>query len=88
MPKNRRYLEAPAYPMTLPGEVEVRLQGTPPAQPEVIRGIHLLREGQRLDALAAKYLGEAVGYWRLCDVNDAMTPDVLAERRELYIPFT
>ena len=49
-------------------------------------GRHIRREGERLDHLSARYLSDPFGYWRLCDLNDAMLPDALAEAAELFIP--
>ena len=46
---------------------------TPPPEPH--RGDHLLRDGQRLDHLAAHYLNDANGFWRLAEHNDALLPD-------------
>ncbi len=56
----------------------------PPA--ERMLGEHLRREGQRLDHLAARYLDDPEGYWRIAELNDAMSPDVLAQARSLKIP--
>jgi hypothetical protein len=37
-------------------------------------------EGDRLDVLASKFLGDPEQFWRICDANDAMNPfDLLAE---------
>jgi hypothetical protein len=36
-------------------------------------------QGDRLDNLAALYLGDAELYWRLCDANGALRPDELTE---------
>ncbi|HPT36965.1 MAG TPA: hypothetical protein PLZ44_01605 [Methanothrix sp.] len=33
-----------------------------------------IREGDRLDVLAAKTLGDPEQFWRICDANDAMNP--------------
>lgn len=65
-------------------EVEV----VPPApQPlQVLAGIHVRRQGERPDHLAARYLADPAGYWRLAEINDAMTAEVLTELRELAIP--
>jgi hypothetical protein len=35
-------------------------------------------QGDRLDNLAAQYLGDPTLFWRLCDANRAMRPDDLA----------
>ena len=37
-------------------------------------------DGDRLDVLASKFLGDPEQFWRICDANDAMNPfDLLAE---------
>lgn len=41
---------------------------------------HTVVEGDRVDNLAAQYLGDAELYWRLCDANGVMRPGELAER--------
>ncbi len=40
---------------------------------------HFVVQGDRLDNLAAKYLGDTEQFWRLCDANGAMRPDELVE---------
>lgn len=38
-----------------------------------------IAEGERLDQIAARTLGDPEQYWRICDANDAMRPtDLLA----------
>lgn len=56
----------------------------PPVQ-EVL-GVHLRLEGQRLDHLAGRYLGDPTLFWRICELSNAMLPDALAEAREIPIP--
>ena len=58
----------------------------PPAPAQTLRGIHALRQGERLDHLAAKYLSDATGYWRLAEQNDVMLPEALTEKSEIEIP--
>jgi hypothetical protein len=41
---------------------------------------HVVRQGERLDNLAAQNLGDALLFWRLCDANNAMRPDELTEQ--------
>ena len=55
-----------------------------PAQ--TLLGEHLRREGQRLDHLANFYLQDPNGFWRICEINDAMLPDALAETDIVKIP--
>jgi hypothetical protein len=40
---------------------------------------HVVSAGERLDQLAARYLGDPQQYWRICDTNRAMRPDELIE---------
>jgi hypothetical protein len=42
-------------------------------------GVVVVAQGDRLDNLAAKYLGDPEQYWRLCDANRALRPDELIE---------
>ena len=35
--------------------------------------------GDRLDNLAQRYIGDPEQFWRLCDANGAMRPDELTE---------
>jgi hypothetical protein len=41
---------------------------------------HPVAQGDRLDNLAALYLGDPELFWRLCDANGAIRPDELIER--------
>lgn len=36
-----------------------------------------VRDGDRLDLLASRILGDAEQFWRICDANDAMNPFLL-----------
>jgi hypothetical protein len=40
---------------------------------------HVVAQGDRLDNLAARYIGDPEQYWRLCDGNNAIRPDELIE---------
>jgi hypothetical protein len=40
---------------------------------------HSVVQGDRLDNVAAKYLGDPEQFWRLCDANGAIRPDELTE---------
>lgn len=60
----------------------------PPAEPpaQALAGWHPRTQGQRLDHLAARYLGDPAGYWRIAELADAMLPAALAESDRLPIP--
>lgn len=38
---------------------------------------HTVTQGERLDHIAAEYIGDAVQFWRIADANNAMKPDDL-----------
>jgi len=38
---------------------------------------HTVTQGERLDNIAAKYLGDPGLFWRICDANRAMRPEAL-----------
>lgn len=40
---------------------------------------HQVVQNDRLDNIAAKYLGDPEQFWRLCDANRALRPDELTE---------
>jgi nucleoid-associated protein YgaU len=40
-------------------------------------------EGDRLDNLAAKFLGDPLLYWMICDANGAVDPDELTSRSQV-----
>ena len=58
----------------------------PPPPNETTLGIHVLRQGERLDHLAQRYLDNAAGFWRICEINDVMLAETLTEEREITIP--
>jgi hypothetical protein len=40
---------------------------------------HTVNQGDRLDLLAAKYLGDPLIFWLLCDANGAIRPNDLVQ---------
>jgi nucleoid-associated protein YgaU len=40
---------------------------------------HIVKQGDRLDLLAAKYLGDPLIFWLICDANGAIRPNELVE---------
>jgi len=60
---------------------------TPARIPEQkLLGEHRRLPGHRLDRLAAKYLDDPMGYWRIATLNDAATPDAAADQPLIKIP--
>ena len=50
---------------------------------------HIVTQGERLDNITARYLGDPEQFWRVCDANNAMRPEELTDEigRRLRIPF-
>ena len=40
---------------------------------------HRVAEGDRLDNIAARYVGDPTQFWRLCDANTVLRPEELEE---------
>jgi hypothetical protein len=50
-----------------------------PQRPGQLLAEHHVVGGDRLDNLAARYLGEPRDFWRLCDANEVLSPDELTD---------
>ena len=64
----------------------VPVVSVPAAPAPRIIGYHLLKQGQRVDHLAFKYLDNPAGFWRIAEANDKMLPEALTEQTEIAIP--
>jgi hypothetical protein len=84
-PKSR-YANLPTYSVIDARGRTVPVVPTPPRPNQGTLGYHVLRQGERLDHLAARYLSDPAGYWRICELNDVMLAEDLTERREIAIP--
>jgi hypothetical protein len=40
---------------------------------------HVVTQGERLDNITARYLGDPEQFWRICDANGAIHPEALEE---------
>ena len=41
--------------------------------------LHVISQGERLDNIAAKHMGDPEAFWRIADANAAMRPEELTE---------
>lgn len=57
----------------------LRRRFVPPPERFELLAEHTVTEGERLDNIAAKYLGDPEQFWRLCDANGALRPEELIE---------
>jgi hypothetical protein len=55
----------------------LRRRFVPPPERFTLLQEHTVSQGDRLDNLAAQYLGDPEQFWRLCDANAAMHPEEL-----------
>ena len=81
-----RYAGLTPYPVRDHRGRELMVVPTPSAPADVLLGYHRRHQGERLDHLAAAYLGDGAASWRICELADVMLPDALAEAREIPIP--
>lgn len=80
-PNSRYHTIATAKLTTADGREVVYLKRRLVPAPDEFSGIqeHVVVQGDRLDNLAAKYLGDPEQFWRLCDANGALHPDELVD---------
>ena len=81
-----RYHDIETVKMTLTGsggEPRVvtykRRRFVPPGSTMTTLAEHTVVEGDRLDNLAARYVGDPEQFWRICDANDVLHPEELTE---------
>lgn len=81
-PPTSRYHGLPVATLALPDGTTVayvRRRFVPPPERFAVLVEHRVESGDRLDNLAARYLGDPQQFWRICDANRAMRPDELIE---------
>ncbi|MEM7676331.1 MAG: hypothetical protein AAF449_10050 [Myxococcota bacterium] len=83
---NSRYAKAKTWQVVDRRGRTVTVVEPAPGSEASLLGYHVLKEGQRLDHLAGRYLSDPTQWWRLCDLADAMLPDALLTTDELPIP--
>jgi hypothetical protein len=83
---NSRYIALVPYNVPDTRERTVAVVPPAPAPPQTLLGIHVLRQGQRLDHLAALYTTDPAGYWRIAEQNEVMLAEALTEAPEIQIP--
>jgi hypothetical protein len=79
-PPTSRYHAVPTAKLTLPDGREVaylKRRLVPPPERFALLQEHAVSDGERLDHIAMRYLGDPEQFWRICDANGAMRPDEL-----------
>jgi nucleoid-associated protein YgaU len=88
---NSRYYGTSIEDLTLPDGTDVKyLDRRIIPQPSVYTSTttYVISDGDRLDNLAQKFLGDPALYWMICDANGATDPDELTSQagRTIVIP--
>jgi len=83
-PTDSRYYGSTTLQYTTPAGQSVsylarRFVPKPGAANYATLATHTVKQGDRLDLLAAKYLGDPLLFWLLCDANGAIQPDAMVE---------
>jgi hypothetical protein len=81
-----RYQNTGTYIITKADGTKIPVTKIPLPTNPALQGYHRRLEGQRLDLIAYRYFQEANGFWQLCDANDSIVPDALANRDLIGIP--
>ena len=80
---NSRYAAAQTATLQTPDGrtlVYLRRRFVPSPQRFALLQEHAVVAGDRLDNLAAHYIGDPEQFWRICDANNALRPHELTER--------
>jgi hypothetical protein len=81
-PANSRYQNIETAKLVRPDGTEIvylKRRFVPPPERFTLLQEHVVVEGDRLDNITARYLGDPEQFWRVCDANRAMRPDELTE---------
>ncbi len=76
-PINSRYHHIGATKLTTTGGrkiIHLQRRFLPAAADSPVLVEHRVTQGERLDNITARYLGDPEQFWRLCDTNEAMRP--------------
>ena len=80
-----RYYGIETVKMTVGGDEGMRIISykrrriIPSGETMITLGEHTVTQGDRLDNLAARYVGDPEQFWRICDANDVLRPEELTE---------
>ncbi|HUR35913.1 MAG TPA: hypothetical protein VM032_19050 [Vicinamibacterales bacterium] len=90
-PANSRYAATPVGSRLLPDGREVaylRRRFVPSPENFALLQEHFVVEGDRLDVLTARYIGDPEQFWRVCDANPVLHPEELTAAAGTVIRIT
>jgi hypothetical protein len=83
---NSRYAPLPVATIEVPGPGGeprpvryVRRRFLPPPESATTVVEHPVVQGERLDNITARYLGDPTQFWRVCDANNVLRPQELTD---------
>ena len=82
-PATSRYNGVPIVTLTTPDNRKIsylQRRILPSPSEFTLLQLHVVTQGERMDSIAARYLGDPEQYWRICDANGAMRPEDLTAR--------
>jgi hypothetical protein len=92
-PPTSRYHQTPIATLTHPDGRQLtylKRRLVPAAERFALLQEHAVSEGERLDHIAARYLGDPEQFWRICDANGAIRPaellDPIGRRIRITLP--
>lgn len=88
---NSRYYTSSVEQITLPDGTQVAYlyrRIVPPASAYPSTVTYTVADGDRIDNLAQRFLGDPALYWMICDANSVSDPDALTSQtgRSIQIP--
>jgi hypothetical protein len=81
-----RYATVAQFAVTRPDGTIIQTIRSPLNGPVLVRGYYRRVGGQRLDQIASRFVADATAFWQLCDANNAVVPDSLANQDLVGIP--
>jgi hypothetical protein len=81
-----RYATMAPYTVTQATGAIATVTRLPLPGPAAILGYVRRGQGQRLDLIANTFLADSTAFWRLCDANNAVVSDALANQDLVGIP--
>jgi hypothetical protein len=83
---NSRYAAMAHYQKQQPDGTGIQVTRLPLPGPAVVLGFFRRASGQRLELIANRFLADPTAFWRLCEANNSIVPDALANRDLVGIP--
>jgi hypothetical protein len=83
-----RYVKPALEPYSVIDRRGREVKALPMIEPprEIAAGEYIKKQGQRIDHLAASFLADPFGFWRIAELNEVLLPDALEEAERVKVP--